>query len=260
MKTPPIITVLPAFADNYIFLTAANGKIIIVDPGIAAPVLDSIPPDADLQAILITHRHADHIGGVAEILRRFPATKIYAPHGCNFPNAAETKYIGEGDRISLLNGALNLQTIATPGHTLEHIALHDSENEILFCGDTLFACGCGRMLEGTAAQMQKSLSRLAALPACTTVYCGHEYTAANIRFALAVEPENAALRQREKQTKILRAKNEATIPFTIGDELATNPFVRLQNPAVIAAARKHGAENEDAISIFAALRRWKDNF
>ncbi|MGI9298157.1 MAG: hydroxyacylglutathione hydrolase [Gammaproteobacteria bacterium] len=251
------IKILPALADNYIFLAAANGKTAVVDPGDAAPVLNALADDAAVEAVLITHRHADHIGGVGEIARRFPAAKIVAPEECGIPGASPC---AEGGRVSLLDGALNLRILATPGHTRDHVAFYDEGGGVLFCGDTLFACGCGRMFEGTAAQMQNSLARLAALPPATKVYCGHEYTAANIRFALAAEPENSALRQRRRRCDSLLADGAPTIPFTIGEELATNPFVRLQTAAVIAAARKHGAADESAVSVFAALRRWKDNF
>lgn len=252
----PTIKILPAFADNYIFLAAANGKTAIIDPGDAEPVLGALPENTAVEAVLITHRHADHIGGVGEIMRRFPAAKIYAPPECAIADAIPC---AEDGQISLLNGALNLRILATPGHTLDHIAFYD-EGGVLFCGDTLFVCGCGRMMEGTAAQMQNSLARLAALPPATRIYCGHEYTAANIRFALAAEPENAALRQRKRQTDSLLAGGKPTIPSTIGEELATNPFLRLQTPAVVAAARKQGATDGDPVSVFAALRRWKNNF
>lgn len=252
------IKIIPAFADNYICLAAANGKSVVVDPGDAAPVLALLPDNAALEAVLITHRHADHIGGIGEIMRRFPAAKIVAPAACQISGALPCV---EGGRISLLDGALNLRVLETPGHTLEHIAFYDDGGDgVLFSGDSLFACGCGRVFEGTMAQMQHSLARLAALPATTKVYCGHEYTAANIKFALAVEPQNAALQERQRQTDSLRARGIPTIPFTIDEELATNPFLRLTNPAVIAAARKHGATDEDAGSIFTALRQWKNTF
>ena len=256
MNSPIVVKTIPALSDNYIFyLAAANGKFALVDPGDANAALQSSPDGADLEAILITHRHADHIGGVAEIMRRFPAAKIYAPAACGIPGAIPS---GEGDVVSLFNGMLNLRAMATPGHTLDHISWYG--DGVLFCGDALFACGCGRLSEGDAAQMQNSLARLAALPPNTKAYCGHEYTAANIRFALAAEPDNRDLQSRQNRVDSLLANGEATMPFTIAEELATNPFLRLQSPAVIAAARRRGAANDDALSVFAALRLWKDSF
>ena len=182
------IQIINAFADNYIYLTAANGKTVVVDPGDADAVSDSLPAQTALEAILLTHSHADHIGGVRTLMRRFPSAKLYAAEECGF---AAARICAEGAQIALLNGALNLATMETPGHTAGHISFYGSG--VLFCGDVMFACGCGRLLGGTAAQMQNSLARFAALPADTKVYCGHEYTLANIAFARAADCENKPL-------------------------------------------------------------------
>ena len=249
------IQIINAFADNYIYLTAANGKTVVVDPGDADAVSDSLPAQTALEAILLTHSHADHIGGVRTLMRRFPSAKLYAAEECGF---AAARICTEGAQIALLNGALNLATMETPGHTAGHISFYGSG--VLFCGDVMFACGCGRLLGGTAAQMQNSLARFAALPADTKVYCGHEYTLANIAFARAADCENKALRERQKIAENLRARRLPTTPFTIAEELETNPFLRLDSPAVIAAARARNPAAADKTALFAALREWKDDF
>ncbi|MGI9306219.1 MAG: hydroxyacylglutathione hydrolase [Gammaproteobacteria bacterium] len=272
------VKIIPALNDNYIYLAAANNRAAIIDPGESAPALAALAHSgAVLEAVLITHRHADHIGGVAEILRRHPKAKIYAPAGVDIPNIVDgdsanyekidapayskirAEICADGGEFSILDGALPLQIIATPGHTIDHIAFYGGG--VLFSGDTLFACGCGRVFEGTMKQMRRSVAALAVLPDETKVYCGHEYTESNINFATAADPENAALQTRQKETAARRAKNAPTVPFTIAEEKATNPYLRLRAPSIIAAATARlgrPPKNED--ETFAALREWKDIF
>ena len=251
------IMVIPALSDNYIFLAAANGCAVLFDPGDAAPALRKLKENRlSLAAVVITHRHADHIGGVAEILRAYPDSILYAPAGCGLATA---QIVADGDKLSLLDGALNLRVMATPGHTAEHLT-YVGDGDV-FCGDTVFACGCGRVLDGTMAQMFASVQKIAALPDNPLIYCGHEYTANNIRFALAVEPDNEALQRRHMETAKKRADGLPTVPFSLADERACNPFFRLQESAVKEAA-SHWAKRElpDDEAVFTALRRWKDSF
>lgn len=256
------ISCLPAFVDNYIWLLRANGCIAVVDPGDAAPVLAHLHRSGDrLCAILATHHHPDHIGGVAEILARHPAP-LFAP-ACNHI-AGTTHALSGGEHIALPEIGLELDVIAVPGHTLGHLAYYGPSlagDGAVFCGDTLFAAGCGRLFEGTPAQMQSSLAKLAALPAPTLVYCAHEYTQANLRFALAVEPDNPAVRQRAKDVAQTRSEQHPTVPSRLADELATNPFLRWDAPAVRAvAATQLGHAPADVVETFAAIRAWKDRF
>ena len=251
------IMVIPALSDNYIFLAAANGYAVLFDPGEAAPALDALRKNRlSLAAVVITHRHADHIGGVAEILRAYPDSILYAPAGCGLATA---QIVADGDKLPLLGGALNLRVMATPGHTAEHVT-YVGDGDV-FCGDTVFACGCGRVLDGTMAQMFDSVQKIAALPDNPLIYCGHEYTANNIRFALAVDPDNEALQRRQIETAKKRADGLPTVPFSLADEWACNPFFRLSEPTVKAAAKNWaGRELPDDEAVFTALRRWKDSF
>lgn len=256
------ITALPAFADNYIWLLRANGCVAVVDPGDAAPVLAHLAGSGDhLCAILATHHHPDHIGGITEILARHPAP-LFAPAINHITDTSHA--LSGGERIALPELGLELDVIAVPGHTLGHLAYYGSSlmgDGALFCGDTLFTAGCGRLFEGTPAQMQSSLARLAVLPAPTFIYCGHEYTQANLRFAQTVEPDNADITARIRQVAEKRAANQPSVPSRLADELATNPFLRWNAPAVqsVAAARI-GHAPADAVEIFAAIRAWKDRF
>ncbi len=252
---------VPAFRDNYIWLMHRDGQAIVVDPGDAAPVARVLAERGlHLGAIVVTHHHADHVGGVNSLVQSTGAT-VYGPAHSPFPNI--DRRLKEGDRIELLG--LAAQVYAVPGHTLDHIAYwlaqaHDGAGA-LFCGDTMFACGCGRLFEGTAAQMNASLSRIAAFPQSALAYCAHEYTASNIRFALAVEPGNAELRAREQDCAKRRDRGEPTVPSTIALEKATNPFLRCTQPEVRAAIRRHAPGTaDDEISLFGALRAWKDSF
>lgn len=248
------ISLIPAFKDNYIWLLTQGNRAFVVDPGDAAPVLAKL--DADdlrLEGILITHHHADHQGGIAELKARYQA-EVFAPAeesitGCSRP-------LSGGERIDVLGQMLNV--MAVPGHTLGHIAYFGPG--VLFCGDTLFGAGCGRLFEGTPAQMSASLDSIASLPDETRIYCAHEYTEANLRFALAVEPENPAVHQRVAKVAALRAAGLSSVPSVLAEEKATNPFLRCAEPAVIEAGLQHAAVDRSKTAIFAAIRGWRNNF
>ena len=216
------VTPIPAFRDNYIWALHDDKIAVIVDPGEAAPVLNFLrEKNLQLNTILITHHHNDHVGGNRDLLAKFPVP-VYGPAAEKIDTL--TLRLNENDVVNLLQLGLSFRVIQIPGHTAGHIAYVG--HGMVFCGDTLFACGCGRLFEGTAAQMHVSLSKLAALPGDTKVYCAHEYTLANIAFARAVEPDNAALLQREFDDREKRGNNIPTVPSTIQIELATNPFLR----------------------------------
>ena len=255
------VTRIPAFEDNYFWLIhgagAASAKVAVVDPGDAAPVLKALEAGGlELVTILVTHHHADHIGGVAALAERF-GVPVYGPARENIP--ARSTALREGDQVELPALGLHFKVFDVPGHTAGHIAYYG--HGALFCGDTLFSGGCGRLFEGTAAQMLSSLDKLAALPADTRVYCAHEYTASNLKFAAAVEPENAALREYQGVVTALRSRNEATIPTTIGLETRVNPFLRTRTPAVRQAATAHaGSAPADDAATFAVVREWKNGF
>jgi hydroxyacylglutathione hydrolase len=256
------ILALHAFDDNYIWLLRAGGYVAVVDPGDAKPVLDYLERSGDrLCAILATHHHGDHVGGLAEILARFPVP-VFGPGMENIPGVTEP--LAGGERIELPELAIEFEVIAVPGHTRGHIAYYGSSlvaDGAVFCGDTLFGAGCGRLFEGTAAQMQDSLAKLAVLPAPTLVYCAHEYTQSNLRFARAVEPCSIAVQQRSENVARDRAAGRATIPTLIHIELETNPFLRWDVPAVrAAAANRLGHIPADAVETFAAIREWKNRF
>ena len=248
---------IPAFDDNYIWVIHNQRHAVVVDPGDAAPVLKYLnQAGLQLDAILITHHHADHVGGNVELLAQFDAP-IYGPALERIPMM--THPLREGDRVHLPLLGLQFNVLDIPGHTSGHIGYYGANS--LFCGDTLFGCGCGRLFEGTATQMHASLSKLAALPDDTQVYCAHEYTLGNIRFAKAVDPNNPVLAQRETQDQQSRAQNHPTLPSTIAWEKATNPFLRCSEPAIIEAASNHaGRTLSDTTDIFAALRDWKNRF
>lgn len=248
---------IPAFDDNYFWLLRSGTQAAVVDPGDAAPVLQRLQQQQlTLTSILVTHHHHDHVGGVTELVRATGA-HVFGPGGESIPHR-DTALAG-GDSIETLGATL--QVFDVPGHTRGHIAYYAAALNALFCGDTLFACGCGRLFEGTAEQMTESLARLAQLPPNTRVYCAHEYTLSNLRFALAVEPDNAALVARRQACADLRARGVPTVPSTLADELATNPFLRCDVPAVRLAAEVHSGQTLRTTSAtFAALRTWKDRF
>jgi hydroxyacylglutathione hydrolase len=252
------VTPLPAFNDNYIWLLARGHEAAVVDPGDAAPVrraLDRL--NLRLTAILVTHHHGDHVGGVLDLKSRTGAT-VFGPAGEDI-DGLDRGLRGAG-HVEVLG--TRFEVIDVPGHTAGHIAYFAARHAppLLFCGDTLFACGCGRLFEGTARQMVASLDALAALPASTLVHCAHEYTLSNIRFALTVEPGNAALQERAARDDATRQRGEPTVPSTLGLELATNPFLRCDAPEVRASVAGGTVDAVDRTAIFAALRKKKDNF
>jgi hydroxyacylglutathione hydrolase len=251
------VTQIPAFKDNYIWLLRKGASAVVIDPGDAPPVLEVLHREKlSLSSILITHHHQDHQGGVAELLAHSPSTEVFGPAGESITGMTRPLRGGEGVYLDSLG--LKLQVMAVPGHTLGHLAYYGEG--CLFCGDCLFTGGCGRVFEGTALSMYESLARLAALPDDTLIYCAHEYTEANLRFALAVEPGNRALRHRADEVAVLRAKDLSTVPSTLALEKATNPFLRCKEPEVIAAARARGIAENDLVAVFAAIREWKNSF
>jgi hydroxyacylglutathione hydrolase len=253
------LTVHPvrAFQDNYVWTLVANGNAAVVDPGEAGPVLAFLRAHKlNLTAILNTHHHADHVGGNAELLEHYPVP-VYGPYDDRIPTVSDR--VREGDSFTLPGFNLKLSVLEIPAHTRTHIAFHGGG--MVFCGDTLFACGCGRLFEGTPAQMHTALAKLAKLPGDTRVYCGHEYTVSNIKFACAVEPGNAQLAKWSKTAAALRARDEPTLPSTIALELRANPFMRCTVPEVVESASRHaGSKLADPVSVLGALREWKNNF
>lgn len=251
------ITRIPAFKDNYIWLLQKDAAAVVVDPGDAAPVLDALRQKGlTLLSILITHHHGDHQGGVDGLLAHSPSAKVFGPAEESITGM--THPLRGGECIHLAPLDLELRVMAVPGHTRGHLAYYGEG--CLFCGDALFCGGCGRLFEGTPRMLYESLARLAALPDDTEVYCAHEYTEANLRFALAVEPGNRALRHRADEVAVMRAKGMSTVPSTLAAEKATNPFLRCKEAEVAAAARARGAAENDLVAVFAALREWKDSF
>jgi hydroxyacylglutathione hydrolase len=254
----PAIEPIPAFDDNYIWLISEPPStwVAVVDPGDADPVSDVLDRRGlELAAILITHHHGDHTGGVAELLERWPDALVTAPADRRIRHA--TRRVGDGDRVSVPGLDTAFEVLAVPGHTSTHIAYLGAG--ALFCGDTLFAAGCGRVFDGSFEDLAASLRRIAALPAQTRCYCAHEYTLANLGFAKWVEPDSAALAERTAEAQRLRADGEPTVPSTLALELATNPFLRTAEPGVIAAAEGFaGGPLSDETAVFTALRRWKD--
>lgn len=246
---------IPAFNDNYIWHLQTDNEQWVIDPGDANPVFDALG-DRKLTGILLTHHHFDHTGGVPALVESYKCP-IYGP-----PTIEQVTHpVTDGDRLSLLG--YQWEVLAVPGHTLDHIALvlHGDDNLHLFCGDTLFAAGCGRLFEGSPEQMFQSLSRLASLPADTRVYCAHEYTLSNLKFAIAAEPENPDIAARLVSAQHTRSENRPTLPSTIGLELATNPFLRTQSTGIRDQACEKGATvDASPVEIFATLRHWKDTF
>lgn len=251
---------LPAFSDNYIWTLADDdGNALVVDPGEAAPVLRAAQQGLRPHTLLLTHHHPDHIGGAAELVARWPDLRVIAPEDERITTVTER--VGNGDQVE--TGGLRFRVLEIPGHTRSHIAFaSETDNDgWLFCGDTLFSLGCGRMFEGTPPQMLASLDKLAALPGTLQVCCGHEYTLANAAFAQRVEPGNPALRRRAEQAAAQRAAGKPTVPSTLDDERACNPFLRVDAPEVQATvAARLGRAPVDRVEVFAELRQWKDGF
>ena len=250
---------LPAFADNYIWMLHDGVRAVVVDPGDAAPVQQALGRlQLQLVAILVTHHHADHVGGV-NALRPLLQGPVYGPRKEKIPAPFEP--LDEGDRVQVLG--LDFGILDVPGHTAGHIAYVQhgaAKQQLLFCGDTLFSAGCGRLFEGTPAQMHESLSKFAALPADTRVCCTHEYTLSNLRFAAAVEPGNAERARYQMRCEALRADGQPTLPSSIGLELAVNPFMRCSAAEVMATAKVRGSVDDSPAAVLAALREWKNTF
>lgn len=247
-----------AFQDNYIWVIRGNSSThaLLVDPGDAKPVLNALPRmGLSPAAILCTHHHHDHVGGIPELLEHFPGLPVYGPMREQIEGL--THPLREDDKVDALG--LQLKVLDIPGHTRGHIAYYG--HGWLFCGDTLFSAGCGRLFEGTAAQMHASLAQLSALPDNTQVYCGHEYTLANLRFALTVEPENSAALAYRDAAEAQQAMGMPTIPSTLKLERQINPFLRTRETAVRTATENQAGQSlADSVAVFGALRRWKDNF
>jgi hydroxyacylglutathione hydrolase len=254
------VTAVPAFTDNYIWLVHSPrdpAQVLAVDPGDAEPVFAALDRSGlTLRGVMLTHKHHDHVGGVTKILERLKIP-VYGP--AHDPLPAEPVRIREGDQVGFAELGLQFGVVDVPGHTSGHIAYVG--HGAVFSGDTLFSAGCGRLFEGTPEQMSASLAKFAALPAATQVYCGHEYTVSNLRFALAVEPDNLAAREYLQSCLQLRANDKATLPSTIRQERNVNPFLRCHEGTVKQAAERHaGCRLQNHVEIFATLRAWKDGF
>jgi len=260
MKSDAALTPIPAFDDNYIWLVRHDRDAVVVDPGESAPVLTELAQtNLTLRAILLTHHHRDHVGGVAELVAATGA-RVYGPANERLP-CCDVR-LQEGDRVQI-DALVDLTVLDVPGHTAGHIAYHGTAAglAVLFCGDTLFASGCGRLFEGTPVQMFDSLAKLRALPGHLQVCCAHEYTLTNLRWARTVEPDNPSLQDWQERAMALRAAGLPTLPTTLALEGQTNPFLRAHVPAVMAAAAcQNGQALDNPVDVFAVLRDWKNRF
>ena len=250
---------LPAFDDNYIWMLHDGHRALVVDPGDAQPVLDALQREGlRLQGILVTHHHADHTGGV-DVLRTATGAHVFGP--AKEPMPEPLQRLQGFDRVPLLG--MEWQILDVPGHTAGHIAYFaeiPGADPVLFCGDTLFSGGCGRLFEGTAQQMQASLATLAALPGATRVCCAHEYTLSNLKFAVEVEPDNQQLLAYRTQCQSLRGRNLPTLPSTLEIEHQINPFLRSEQPTIVASIRRFDADGVARNGAFSTLREWKNQY
>ncbi|HZW11571.1 MAG TPA: hydroxyacylglutathione hydrolase [Noviherbaspirillum sp.] len=253
------VLAVPAFQDNYLWVIHDGEHAAVVDPGDAMPVLDTLKAHRlSLSAILLTHHHADHVGGVPALLRASDVP-VFGPAHENIPYI--TQPLSEGATVNVPGLGLTLEVLDVPGHTRGHIAYFSRKHSWLFCGDTLFAGGCGRLFEGTPEQMVASLTKLAALPDSTQIFCAHEYTLSNLRFAREVEPGNSDLTTRIQQEQIKRDQGLPTLPSTLGMEKATNPFLRFREPGIADRLIATGhLSSREPIAVFAALRQWKNSY
>jgi hydroxyacylglutathione hydrolase len=250
---------IPAFQDNYIWLLHHGPDAVVIDPGEAHPVKQVLAERGlNLKAILVTHHHADHVGGVEALLAQTQAT-VYAPSLDDYPFPHQP--LAGGETLQVLGA--DTQVLWVPGHTAAHLAYvvrPAGQAPLLFCGDTLFSAGCGRLFEGTPAQMLSSLDNLAALPNDTRVCCAHEYTLSNLRFALAVEPRNSDLQAHWLTCQALREQHQPTLPSRLQREREINPFLRVRHPDVIQAVQQMGAPAHTPEAVLASLREWKNQF
>lgn len=251
------LTALPAFHDNYVWCLSHGGRALVVDPGDPAVVEAWLQREGlALVAILVTHHHPDHVGGLPALTTAHHP-EVYGPP----EHIAGLDHVLSGGETLEISGFGRFRVLSVPGHTHGHIAFYQAAEDLLFCGDTLFSAGCGRLFEGTPAQMYQSLQQLAALPDSTRVCCTHEYTLANLRFAAAVEPLNPAVTARRREVEALRADNRPSLPVLLGQERDYNPFLRSHVPAVISAAEAESAGRlSPGLDTFTALRSWKDRF
>ena len=249
-----------AFADNYMWTLVEGDQAIVVDPGEAKPIIEAFgAKNLDLKSIIITHHHFDHTGGVVELKEHFNCD-VYGPSGGHIEGISSP--LSDNEEFDLLGK--KFIALHTPGHTLDQLAYYSEEacsDPILFCGDTLFSAGCGRIFEGTPLQMHDSLSRFANLPDNTKVYCGHEYTQSNLTFAVTVEPDNQFIHDKIKEVNKLRDQDKATLPSDIASELKINPFMRCEESSVVDAATEYsGQEPKEPHEVLRVIRDWKDNF
>lgn len=251
---------IKAFKDNYIWILHDTAYAVVVDPGISDGVIHFVQTNnLKLVAILVTHHHSDHTGGVDDLRKLFDVP-VYGPRSELIP--AVTQQVSESEAIVITELGINLAVLDIPGHTLGHIAFYlDHPLHAVFCGDTLFASGCGRVFEGSYAQMYASLNKLSQLPNDTLIYCAHEYTLNNIRFAKCVDPNNDALIQFESLCQQLRTAQKPTLPTSLALEKTINPFLRCNDPEIIYSAQNHSKQfTSEPVKIFSILRQWKDNF